>query len=248
MRLAKNIFCGVSFCCACVTNICRNKTITHTSTQHNYLRKEATIMQNDESQSEKDEVLRDLQNLWHESTNKETLKIQEKAMLKDIQKQMQLVDFLLPSGGWSVIALQLFLMVKVMVATYQSILHEDTNKIILGFMITLVLLAWAGRNILARVKIDAFDTNNQRDFLHRQLARVQTEIFYQTKILPYLLIIIFASFTASLWFKFEVSKIINCLTVLVLMVLQFTHKGSGQDKLIPMRDKLQSALQQLNEH
>lgn len=190
----------------------------------------------------------DLQQLWQQSIHNESIKLKKEKMIHDINKQIKLIDFMLPSGRWSVSLFMIFMAVRGIVKLLKGIDIGDEDKIIFGVADFICFSALAIRSIIVDIKTSHFNENNERDYCRKQLARIKLQIFYVQYLSPFLLVICSIALVLSMVLDFQLWKAaLVGFGIFTFMFVIYFDRDQLQNKLLPLRDKLESALQHLNE-
>lgn len=208
-------------------------------------------MQNEDSQNKNDNELHDLRSLWQESTTQESINIKETAMFQKIYrpisnfelefgtgKDRTLVAYSILTGVW---AFSLFKDIQHNAGIYEIAFHT----IAMFFGIGMVLFHY-----WIRKKTSHYDQSSLQDYMEMNLWRVEQQLILEYRVFPAAMIILFVFLTLYLTDDLNLSNKLLFGTVMVILFLGLYayRKNRVKDLLKPLRDKLQSALQQLNEH
>lgn len=205
-------------------------------------------MQNDESQNEEDKYLGDLRSLWQESTTKESINIKEQAMMSRIRVEMNYFNSFFATGHWGQIIFNCILFSNAAFNIADGIRHNDIYKIAFHLAIALAMLCFIIFHGKVKFKMRSFNQSNNREYTLLQIMRVEQEIKFREKTAPLLSPVIFGLLILGLWNDLPLWSIILLVVLFITLQIANFSKKLISKELYPLRDKLQSALQQLNEH
>lgn len=192
--------------------------------------------------------IQDLQQLWQESTTNESFTIQERVMMARINKEVSNFNLLFGTGQWGQIILNGFLLCIIALELLDAIWHNKPDKIAFRLALMLTMLSFFIFYGMVKFKMRSFNQNNNQECIQMQLMRVEQEIKFREKTTPLLGPVIFGLLILGLWNDLPLWSIILLVTLFIpLQIANFSKKLIPKE-LYPLRDKLQSALQQLNEH
>ena len=203
-------------------------------------------MQDDDSSEDKQ--IRSLQEMWQQSITNDAVTFNEREVMANIQREIRLLSHHLPPRSWSVIAFFIFLLARAIALAVKGFEIGDASKILWGYTGIIFWSIFAARHILVRAITYKFDMSSYSDFLTGWLVRVKQEIFYQITISPYLIAMLIFSTVISLWFDARLWLVASYVLLLsIVIVLEIKARDFAKNELEPLRNKLESALQQLNE-
>ncbi len=199
-------------------------------------------MQGDDS-SENKQIHR-LQEMWQQSITNDSLKIKEREMINSIQHQMDMFDNQFGLGTWKMSSMNGFMAVFFLLIATRDFMRDSKANIpfvLLAIMQGVMFLF----HTLSRIKKNSYDMGKAQDYIAYNLQRVQLQILL-TKITP---ILVLPIFVVLYWYypisqdSWEWRMIILALPIIGVAWSVWQYKN----KLIPLRTRLKSALQQLNE-
>ncbi len=203
-------------------------------------------MQNSDAPGSKE--IQDLQQLWQESTTNESFTIKERAMMTHINKEISNFNLLFGTGQWGQIILDSSLFCIFTLELLEAIWHNKPDKIAFRLAFMLTALSFLVFHGTVKFKMRTFNHNTSREYLQMQLMRVKQEINFREKTTPLLSPVIFGLLILGFWNDLPLWSIILLVILFIsLQIANFSKKLISKE-LYPLRDKLQSALQQLNEH
>lgn len=190
----------------------------------------------------------DLQQLWQQSIHNESIKLKARQMILDIKQEVQRIEYIFPSGKWSVDLVLIFMAVRGIVRLFNGIEIGDTNKIIFAVADIIFWSLLAMRQIIVDNKTSHFNENNERGYCRKQLERIRLQIMYMRYLSPFLSTVLTLALLLSMWLDFRVWwALFYCCGIGVIVYMELSNRSLVKEKLIPLRDKLESALQHLNE-
>lgn len=203
-------------------------------------------MQNSDAPGGKE--IQDLQQLWQKSTTNESFTIKERAMMTRINKEISNFNLFFGTGQWGQIILDSSLFCIFTLELLDAIWHNKPDKIAFRLAFMLTALSFLVFHGTVKFKMRTFNQNNNRECIQMQLMRVEQEIKFREKTTPLLSPVIFGLLILGIWNDLPLWSIILLVTLFIpLQIANFSKKLIPKE-LYPLRDKLQSALQQLNEH
>lgn len=190
----------------------------------------------------------DLQQLWQQSIHNESIKLKAGQMILDIKQEVQRIEYIFPSGKWSVDLVLIFMAVRGVVRLFNGIEIGDTNKIIFAVADMIFWSLLAIRQIIVDNKTSHFNENNERGYCRKQLERIRLQIMYMRYLSPFLSTVLTLALLLSMWLDFRVWwALFYCCGIGVIVYMELSNRSLVKEKLLPLRDKLESALQHLNE-
>ncbi|MCU0424849.1 MAG: hypothetical protein MUF71_04400 [Candidatus Kapabacteria bacterium] len=200
------------------------------------------------NESQKPENNDDLQKLWQQSIHNDSIKLKAGQMILDIKKEVQRIEYIFPSGKWSVDLVLIFMAVRGTVRLFNGIEIGDTNKIIFAVADMIFWSLLAVRQIIVDINTSRFNENNERGYCRKQLERIRLQIMYIRYLSPFLTTILTLALLLSMWLDFRVWwALFYCCCIGLGVYMEILNQSLVKEKLLPLRNKLESALQQLNE-
>lgn len=195
--------------------------------------------------------IQELQQLWQESTKNESLTIKEKTMMTNINPQLSSFEVEFGTGKKRSVLTYGLMTCIWSFELIQDIRQDEGIYKIIFHAIALLFSAgmlffhfWVHRNIRH------YDESSMQSYVEMNLWRVEQQLQLEQRIFPTAIAIMFAFLTLeitadfSLWHTF----LFGMMMTIAFIGIHAYRKGRVDDFLKPLRDKLQSALQQLNEH
>lgn len=200
-------------------------------------------MQNSDAPGGKE--IQDLQQLWQQTTTTNSLKIKEREMVRDIQYQVDTFDEKFGMGTLKNSSMAGFMTIMfIFIATRDFMRDSKANIpfIILAIIQGILFLF----HTVTRLQQRKYNMSNARDYFTYNLERVQRQLLWM-KIIPLLVVPLFV----AIYFYYPADQL-SPIWITILAAIPIVGTGYFiwlyHYQIIPLRDKLQSALQQLNEH
>lgn len=206
-------------------------------------------MQNSDALGGKE--IQDLQQLWQESAKNESINIKEQTMIKSMNPQLSNFEVEFGTGKKRTVlayglltciwAFDLIQDIRQNEGIYEIIFHA----VALLFGASMLFFHfWVHRNT------SHYDESSMQSYVEMNLWRTEQQLRLEHRVFPIAMAILFAFLTLditadfSLWHTF----LFGMMMTIIFIGIYAYRKGRVGDLLKPLRDKLQSALQQLNEH
>lgn len=206
-------------------------------------------MQNSDAPDGKE--IQDLQQLWQESTKNESINIKEQAMMKSINPQLANFEAEFGTGKKRTVlayglltclwAFDLIQDIRQNEGIYEIIFHAVALLFGVGM---LVFHYWVHRNTSHN------DESSMQSYVEMNLWRIEQQLRLEDRIFPIAMAIMLVFLTLDITADFSVwhTFLFGMMMTIAFIGIYAYRKGRVDDLLKPLRDKLQSALQQLNEH
>ncbi len=189
--------------------------------------------------------IQDLQKMWQQTTTNDSLKIKEREMVNNIQYQMDRFDAKFGLGTLKNSSMAGFMtLMFIFIATRDFVRGSGANIpfIILAVIQGILFLF----HTVTRLQQRKYDMSDARDYFTYNLERVKLQLLWM-KIVPLLLAPLFV----AIYFHYPADQS-SPIWITILTAIPIIGTGYFiwlyRYQIIPLRDKLQSALQQLNEH
>lgn len=206
-------------------------------------------MQNSDAPGGKE--IQDLQQLWQESAKNESINIKEQTMIKSMNPQLSNFEVEFGTGKKRTVlayglltciwAFDLIQDIRQNEGIYEIIFHAVALLFGAGM---LFFHFWVHRNT------SHYDESSMQSYVEMNLWRTEQQLRLEHRVFPIAMAILFAFLTLditadfSLWHTF----LFGMMMTIIFIGIYAYRKGRVDDLLKPLHDKLQSALQQLNEH
>jgi len=204
-------------------------------------------MQNSHAPGSKE--IQDLQQLWQQTITTNSLKIKEREMLQDIQQQMETFEKKFGFGASRGIQSIVMVIITIILNSFvQTFLFGWKNSGLISLLSASIFALFLGYQLFTKRQMRHFDMRNSHDYFKLNLMRVRRQMLVQILYVPFVIIALFV-----IWFTTDKGKDVSTLEAIIISSIVIAGLSTFlaweyKHKLIPLRDKLQSALQQLNEH
>jgi hypothetical protein len=183
--------------------------------------------------------LNDLKNLWQQTSTTNSLKIKEREMLREMQRDMDTFDEKYGFGTWKTVILSGFLSLLFVFSATRHILRGNhiTPMEIIQFLYPVVFFF----QLWTRLESRRYEMSKTEDYYAFSLARVRRQMSFVRLGMPFMLGLLIA------WFIIDYDNFVQDIvfTVIIgLMLLATVIYSWWQYKyrLIPLRNNLRDAL------
>ena len=204
-------------------------------------------MQNSDASGDKE--IQDLQQLWQQTITTNSLKIKEREMVQDIQQQMGTFEKKFGFGASRGVQSIVIVIITIILNYFlQTFLFGWKNSGLISLFAASIFALLFGYQVITKRQMRHFDMRNLYDYFTFSLMRVRRQMLVQILYVPFVIIALFV-----IWFTSDKGKAVSTLGAIIISSIIIAGLSTFlaweyKHKLIPLRDKLQSALQQLNEH
>jgi hypothetical protein len=205
-------------------------------------------MQDDDSSEQKQ--IQGLQKMWQQSITNDSLIVEKKNMMKNINPQLASFEVEFGTGKRRVISTYSILSCIWAFSLIQDIRHNahiyemifHTAALLFGTGM-LVFHYWIYRNT------SNYDESSMQHYLEMNVWRIEQQLRLEQRIFPIALGVLFAFLTLEITVGFSIwhTFLFGMMMTIVFIGVYAYHKGRVDDLLKPLHDKLKSTLQQFND-